>query len=101
MPIFTSRIYIYNIYHCQEWIYYYLDISILKSTILEIWKTKIGLRHTYERVYNNDVFGESNTSRNLIYPLWTSGSLIYFILATRTPERKEAFSARSDIVEIF
>lgn len=62
LPIFIFRIYIYNIYHCQEWISYYLDISILKSTILEIWKTKIGLRHTYERVYNNDVFGESNTT---------------------------------------
>lgn len=36
LPIFTFRIYIYNIYHCQERISYYLDISILKSTIFEI-----------------------------------------------------------------
>lgn len=34
LPIFIFRIYIYNIYHCQEWISYYLDIFILKSTIL-------------------------------------------------------------------
>jgi len=26
--IFTSRIYIYNIYHCQELISYYLDIPM-------------------------------------------------------------------------
>jgi len=28
---------------------------------LETGKTKAGLRHIYERVYNNDVFVESNT----------------------------------------
>ncbi len=28
---------------------------------IEKKKTKIGLRYTYERVYNNDVFDKSNT----------------------------------------
>ena len=55
LPIFTSRIYIYNIYHCQGWISYYLDSK--KKKEIQTCKTRIGLRHTYERVYNNDVFG--------------------------------------------
>ena len=56
---FTSRLYIYNLYHYQgqELIFYYLD-SIFRFTN----KKRIGLRHTYERVYNNDVFGKSNTT---------------------------------------
>lgn len=57
--IFTSRIYIYNIYHCQEGISYYLGISIQNQK--RGVKIRIRLRHIYERVYNNDVFGESNT----------------------------------------
>ena len=44
---------------------YYLDILIQKKRkVLKTFKIRIGLRHTYERVYNNDVFGESHTWSN-------------------------------------
>lgn len=35
-----------------------------KSQGFKPCKLRIGLRHTYERVYNNDVFGESHTWSN-------------------------------------
>ena len=43
---------------CKEKFYDYL-VDSNKDSKLE--KTKIGLRYTYEKVYNNNVFGESNT----------------------------------------